>query len=225
MNVSYKWDKDFPKGYGHTSIAYLKRCVGFEQAKAGDYNAAKQVVRQCIKRNRVDLIHRLYPSAVLLPVITKNRLPLALATAIGLPVYNAVKQINSGKKCKNMCAMERLIYKSKFHGYVPPGIEFIIVDDIVTQGSTISELRKHVLSQGSFVIAIVALAYSIGSTSIAPKDECISRIKDKFEDKLIFLLAMMNIANDFLEMTNSQLRYLLRFKSLDNILIKMKIFF
>jgi len=47
----FAWDSDFPKGYGYTSISYLKTRAGYEKAKNGDKKAADSVVRQCIKHS------------------------------------------------------------------------------------------------------------------------------------------------------------------------------
>lgn len=43
------WEENFPGGFGHTSVSFLKRCPGFELAKNGDLNAAHGVVKKCIK--------------------------------------------------------------------------------------------------------------------------------------------------------------------------------
>ena len=87
MRVSFAWDIHFPKGYGHTSIAFLKRCYGFYKAKNGDFISALNVVSKCIKQDRLRKLREQYPNAVLIPVLGQNQLPLALAYEIGLPLW------------------------------------------------------------------------------------------------------------------------------------------
>jgi hypothetical protein len=213
----YAWPSDFPKGYGHTSIYYLQSRIGYADAKAGDEKAAESVVRQCLKYNRVQYIKRLYPNAVLLPVLGINKLPLALAKAIGLPVHTDVYVIHPAER-KKLSAMQRMLTKPKFYiNYLPP-CEYIIVDDIITQGGTVAELRRYVIISGGKVAAILALAYAIGSHTIAPAETAVEKIKDKFgQTELTSFLKKYNISAEIEELTNSQCRYLLRFSNIFNI--------
>lgn len=217
---AYKWADDFPKGYGHTNIVYLKRCVGYSDAKDGDLLAACLVVKQCVKKRRIDIIRDWYPDAVLLPVISRNALPFALALFIGLPIHTDVTK-QPQKPRKSMSAMERLLNKPIFEGYILPNKDFIIVDDVVTQGGTVAALRQHVISKGGRVVAVVALAYSIGSSIFAPRRFNFVRLFLKFGNKLLYLLKSLGIASDISELTNSQIRYLLRFSCFDNIVKKI----
>lgn len=215
--TKYAFENGFPKGYGHTSVSYLKQCTGYEEAKNGNLTAAKSVVLRCIKWKQVKLIQKRYPYALLIPVISKNILPLTFAKHIGLPVYTEVK-LAYPKERKKSSAMERLLTMPLFHGHIPPFTDFIIVDDIVTQGGTVAALRNYIISQGSCVIAVIALAYSAGSFNIAPKQENAFELMDKFGCGLLLVLHIFGIVNDFHELTNSQMVYLLRFKHLKNIL-------
>ena len=144
MRISLTWDKNFPKGYGHTSIAFLKRCYGFYQAKNVDLNLAHNVVRKCIKQDRLQKLREEYPDAVLIPVLGRNQLPLALAYEIGLPIWFNVYILHTVSR-KSLYLMHRLLHKPVFTGYIEQNISYTLVDDIVTQDGTILALRNFVM--------------------------------------------------------------------------------
>jgi hypothetical protein len=216
MNKLPDWENDFPNGYGHTSIAFLKRCVCFEDAKNGDLDAAQFVVSRCVKHNRLCDLREKYPDAVLLPVLGRNQLPLALALAIGLPIWTHVYLLQTVSR-RVLNAAQRLLHIPVFMGYIKEGSEYILVDDVITQGGTITALRRFVVARGGTVVAVVALAYAIGSHAVAPTKRTLIRLTVKFNAALILLLRMLGIAASAQGLTNSQARYLLCFASLGNI--------
>ena len=95
MGTSLAWEKDFPRGYGHTSIAYLKRCPGYEDAKNGNMNAANFVVSQCVKQSRINDLRNKHPNAVLIPVLNKNRLMVKFGMTLAglLRVYGVAVSV------------------------------------------------------------------------------------------------------------------------------------
>lgn len=215
----YDWEENFPPIYGHTSISFLKRCYGFNAAKHGDMQAALSIASICIKENRIKEMKNKYPTATLLPVITQNKLPVALAEIIGLKINTEVSVIHTRVR-KDMTAMERLLHAPDFTGSIIKGEEYILVDDIVTQGGTISALRKHVISCGGTVVAVAALAYSAGNNALAPEPENIITLNQRF-DSVSDILKDNNISNNISELTNRQIKYLLRFKEISRILNKI----
>jgi hypothetical protein len=221
MDVSLEWEEGFPKGVGHTSLAFLRRCIGFKDAKNGDLDSAQFVVSQCVKKDRLDKLREKYPGAVLLPVLGENKLPMALAQAVGLPIWTEVYLIQTISR-KLLCAIERLLHKPIFTGNIQSGLEYILVDDVITQGGTISALREYVLALGGMVVAVVALAYAIGSHAVAPLKQHVVRLMVKFGMALMRLLRMLGIAASAQGLTNSQIKYLLRFASVGNFLKKME---
>jgi len=219
--TSFGWEENFPKGYGHTSIAYLKRCLGFVYAKNGDMNAAIYIVERCVKVNRINDLEEKYPDSILLPVINgRNVLPLALAQKINLPVWENVFLVSTVPR-KNLLAIQRLLHKPVFIGYIQKGLDYIIVDDIVTQGGTISALREFVIARGGRVVAVVALAFSIGSHYIAPTKEILIRLFLKFGN-VLYKLELEGFIGSFAELTYSQIRYLIKFSSVQNIYSKIE---
>jgi hypothetical protein len=219
FGVSLVWGNNFPKGFGHTSIAYLKKCPDFERAKNGDLTAAFRVVQRCVKPSRIIEMIEKFPDSVLLPVLGRNALPLAFAETIGLPVWKKVIPISTLPR-KKMMAIQRLLHKPVFAGSIQEGKEYIIVDDIITQGGTIAALREFVLARGGKVVAVTALAFSIGSHHIAPTINILHYLFFKF-GYTIYLLQIIGIFRFFNEMTHSQVKYLLKFSSVYNIFRKI----
>ena len=184
--------------------------------------AALLVAGATVKPQRIKELQKKYPSAILLPVRSGNKLPEALARMIGPRVCLSVHEVQTLTK-KNLSAMERMLHKPQFRGSISAGENYIIVDDIVTQGSTVSALRQFVLSNGGSVVAIAALAYSIGSGVIAPSPEKVHQLVEKFGYPYIMqTLRLYDIADDLWEMTNSQINYLLRFKTKEQLVKKIK---
>ena len=214
----FSWGDNFPKGYGHTSLAYLKHCRGFDCAKNGDFEAACFVVSKCSKPDRLQNLRKNHPNSFLLPVVNQNLLPLALAQAINLPIWCHVYIVDHIQR-KALPAIQRLQHRPVFAGYIKENLEYIIVDDIITQGGTISALRDFVMARGGKVVAVTALAFSIGSHDIAPTKRIVFRLTLKFGHQ-IHLLNNAGILKSFETLTHSQARYLLMFSSVWNILKK-----
>ncbi|MCL1864020.1 MAG: phosphoribosyltransferase [Defluviitaleaceae bacterium] len=203
---------NFPLGYGHTSIAYLKNCFGYEDARNGNILAAQYVVRRCVKPKRLAKFRKRFAGAFVVPVISgKNALPTALANETGLKLWDKVYRIDTVKR-KQLPAIKRLQHKPVFRGAVKRGAKYVIVDDVITQGGTVVALRNYILSNGGKVVAVMALAYSIGSYHIAPTREKYVRLFLKFGSS-IFWMQDVGLISSFEEMTNSQARYLLMFSS------------
>jgi hypothetical protein len=221
MGISFSWDEGFPKGYAHTSIGFLKRCPGFWEAKQGDIDAALYVVDTCVKQNRINLLRERYCNAILIPVLGRNQLPLALAWAIGLEIWYGVYLMDDNLR-KSFNAMQRLLHKPVFAGRIHKDKDYILVDDVVVQGGTVAALREYIIVNGGRVVAVVALAYSIGSYDIAPLEAYLLKLKVNFGQSLILLLQIHRIAFSFHELTNSQVKYLLRFTSIENVERKIK---
>lgn len=221
-NVAFSWEANFPPVYGHTSVSYLKHCPGFERAKNGDFQAAADVVDMCIKPSRIADFRKKYSNSVLLPIITNNRLPEAFARKVGMNVHTGVYA--SDTRCrKTLSAMERLLHKPYFAGKISAGVDYVIVDDVVTQGGTISELRKYVMLNGSTITAVTALAFSADSRIIAPDTQDIYSLINKFTYSLIIdILRKYRIADDVWELTRPQVRYLLRFEKTEHLINSME---
>ena len=74
----------------------------------------------------------------------------------GMPVADETIEIHkSGRTGKN--ALEKLTARPTFEGEVKAGQEYILVDDAIAQGGTISELRHFVDNAGAKAVNVSTL--------------------------------------------------------------------
>lgn len=223
------WEAGFPAGIGHTSLDFLRNHGNrelFMQAKAGNEIAAVELVKKCIKKDRIIKLCNQYPSSIILPVMAKERtgynvIPLAYAKVMssisGIRVNEDVFQINCPHHT-GACAMIRLINRPVFDGKVQLGYNYIILDDVVTQGGTVSCLRRFINENGGRVAAVSALAFGKESTIIALQQDTYTKILKKFgRDELEGFLQEKGIVRGIEELTNAEGKYLLKFRSVDAI--------
>jgi hypothetical protein len=204
---------------GYTTIEYLKRCNGYSAAKEyGDASAADEIIKKCVSADELQSIKVKYPDAFLLPVLKKNNaLPLSLCINIGLPVCSSVRCQNTLKR-KNMSAMQRILKKPVFYGEIIPEIKYILVDDVITQGGTISSLMQFVSQRGGKISAILSLAYAKGSKKIMPTRENLANLNKRFGKRLTDFFEENGLGNDAAEqLTNSEILYLMKFSNVENI--------
>lgn len=210
-----------------TSIASLRRYPDFNRAKSGSLSAALKTTRSFVSKDCMPA----FRNSIFCPVIAieeagLNMLPLALAKHLskltGLPFDSRIVQVNS--TCHTgASAMERLQRRPVFSGHVQPKASYVIVDDVVTTGSTVQALRLYLRDHGASVSAFVVLAgsYSVTTGSSLTVDqtaETAARINFKFgRRRLDSFLREYGIAESAQDLTNSQARYLLSFGDLDAI--------
>jgi hypothetical protein len=208
---------------GYTTLAYLRRCEGYDAAKYhGDANAADRIIKKCVSADKLRLIQAKYPGAFLLPVLKKdNALPLSLCVNIGLPVCLSVV-CQSARERKYMPAIQRILYKPVFRGEIVPGRPYILVDDVITQGGTMAALMQFVSQNGGRVPAILSLTYAKGSRRIAPAKESLITLTHRFGNRLVDFLDDCGMGRDAVsQLTHSEIRYLMKFSSVENMKKKL----
>ena len=178
----------------------------YRAAKAGSLRDARHLVADLI--TTPGRFARL--SGYACPVLkdSGNRIPLALAEFMchhsGLQLYDAIRL----KPFAHGSAMiERLYYRPEFSGPVAPG-SYIIVDDVFTSGSTIQSLVRYIETGG----AKVKGAYTIGSsksTLLSPRREQVRTLLSRFPGVERYF--------DLEDLTDPQIRYLMRIGSLGSI--------
>lgn len=114
--------------------------------------------------------------------------------------------------------MQRLLNRPLFDGKVQKGYNYIILDDVVTQGGTVSCMRHFLNEHGAKVVAVSALAFGKESTTIALQHETHMKILEKFgRDGLEGFLQEKGIVRGIEELTNAEGKYLLKFRDLEAI--------
>ncbi len=217
--------------HAHTSIAAMRRHRDFTSAKAGNTIAALNLVRDLSRQERITRLGEQHPGAMVVPVLGTERtginmLPLAFAKFIGslagLQVETGIVQINKTHHTDSD-AMHRLLNRPEFSGTVIAGQDYIVIDDVITSGSTVQALRLFIESHGGKVVAFSALAGSFSiitgsSLEIDLTKETINALDTKFGlNAFASFICQAGIAQTPEELTNSQARYLLSFGTLNSI--------
>ena len=162
-----------------TTIPTMKGYPDYAAAKAGDidaaYRFAKALLSEEDRRRKIEELGKKYRDAVIVAVHAveetgENRIPLALAgivsemTGIELE-YDIVQSNKVGRTNSN--AMYRLANRPKFDGPVQKGRRYILIDDVITAGGTLEELRYYIESKGGKVEHFLTAAAAQFSTNIA----------------------------------------------------------
>ena len=177
------WPEDFPEVIKISKSEEMKAHTDYEMAKSGNRDAAARLVLD-ILRDKVSLacIYKIavkYPDAIIVPVHEeeqrgRNQIPRALADFIALYTgLEADTGIVQTKKIGRTGAGQwaRMAFRPKFDGPVIPGRKYILVDDVITMGGTLSELRQHIETNGGKVVDIATLGAARNSTIIALNDK------------------------------------------------------
>ena len=215
------WPKDFPTAIVHTTRANINNKFNdlFDLAKSGDVDSAYDLVENIVHADRIAALVNRHPNAIVVAVHAeeatgKNKIPEVYAKMIGkvggLEVDESIVQSVRAKRTGED-AWYRMTHRPEFDGEVQSGREYIIVDDHLTMGGTVSELRSFIENGGGNVVEITSLTASQGSTTISISQETIGKLNDKFgHDKLLEQLKSVNITGELEALTESEGRYLLK---------------
>jgi hypothetical protein len=227
------WPKDFPKVILQTTLKGInnKWPELHEKAKAGDRVAALELVRNIMgeeptdgRRNtrweKLRSLAKAHPNAIIAFVHAqeatgRNRLPetyARMASKItGLRLTKKIVQtVRANHTGAN--ALERMMRRAAFDGPVERGAEYIIVDDHVTQGGTLNELRKHIQTHGGKVVAATTLTASQFSDTLSITSDAVEGLYAKFGKNIDEQLKAAGIAKGVEELTQSEARELRKFK-------------
>jgi hypoxanthine-guanine phosphoribosyltransferase len=224
FSVDKVWPANFPKMEIMINLSRFKDKTNgnyelWYKAKRGDVRAAVTLIDKVIKTDKIRELGKQYPDAILVPVHAeevagRNVLPLAFASRIaritGQEIDNDIVQSNRAHRT-DKSKLERLIQKVAFDGEVKSGYNYIIIDDVVTQGGTIKGLRNHILENGGNVVAVVAIAPGYAAPlqlSLTPETK--NKLEVKFDGQINNLLNEYGIAKDVGELTEAEGRSLLR---------------
>ena len=228
------WPAAFPKVMIQTTLASVKsKWLDLHtRAKAGSEGAALTLVRNILgeeptatKKNpkweKLRTLAAEHPRAIVAYVHAeeatgRNKIPAAYAAMIEMiaglrnepRIVQTVRANHTGAN-----AVERMNRRAAFDGPVRRGAEYILVDDHVTQGGTLNELRKYIQSRGGKIVAISTLTASQFSDTIAISSDAIQALHAKFGNNLDEELKEAGIANGVAELTQSQARELLKLRA------------
>ncbi len=141
----------------------------------------------------------------------RNAIPQAYAEylghALGLDVDNTLVQANRPQRT-GQGGEYRLSVHSEFDGPVEPGRAYLMVDDNVTQGGTLADLRSYIEHRGGRVLGATTLTGSRSSEILAPRAATLDALRARFPT----LEARWKEAfgHDFTGLSEGEATYLLR---------------
>jgi len=232
------WNPDFPPvmQFVDHNNCYAKPWILLEEHP--DYDAAKNhedriaalsLVHSFLKtpenQAQLKILKKQYPLSIIVPVRAieaggKNKLPVALAEYIGdragMEINDNIVQTNrvhrTGKD-----EWYRFAFRPSFDGEVKSGRNYIIVDDVFSNGGSFNELRLFIEKNGGKVVHAAAMSLGGHGDKIAPNPEIIKALVDKYgADTLSLFLKEVNLyGGNYKALTNPEAFALRRAPSLD----------
>jgi len=216
----------FPDVVIHASETAVKKYPKYKGAKAGDDEAATELVQATINEEQVERLRVLLDGAT--PLLASahayeaegvNAIPEAfadeLALRLGLVVDSAIVQSNVVAHT-GADGYGRLARQPVFEGTVIPGRDYVLVDDFVGMGGTLANLRGYIEAQGGRVIAAVVLTGKPYSARLALDAVQLQELRDKHGTELEKWW-QKTFAHSFDCLTQSEARYLTRSPDVDTI--------
>jgi hypothetical protein len=217
---------DFPDVIIHADESMVKRHPRYRDAKAGDAEAAGDLVSDTVSPEAIESLKDflkgrkpLLISAHAMEGEGVNAIPEALAELLaerlGLEIESGIVQTNAVGHT-GASGFQRLAWQPSFDGNVIAGREYLIVDDFVGMGGTIANLKGYIELQGGVVIGATTLTGKPYSAKIAPDRNTLQELRDKHGKELEDWWKEKN-AHTFDCLTQSEARYLLRTENVDRI--------
>ena len=165
---------DFPDVVLHTNLPTLEAHPAYLSAKTGNPEAAIQLAKDLIVPDKIT-----FPGIdAVVPVVRadageKNAIPIAaaaiLAQRLNLEPIASIIQTNDVGHTK-VNAPVRILGQPTFAGKIRPYAQVLIVDDVVSYGITIANLRGWIHQQRAVAVGCTCIAASFGATKLRPPD-------------------------------------------------------
>ena len=166
MPEGMAWGNYFPAVINHTSSAIARKHPDFHAAKHGDYDAALRLVNDLVKDDKVCSIARCYPNAHIaynhkMQDSKVNMIPAAYAakfSAIGMNVEHNIIAVTDVSHT-NASDISRISKRVRFEGEVKKGVDYILVDDFITSGAELRDMRDYIQSKGGNVVMMTTFGH------------------------------------------------------------------
>lgn len=166
MPEGTSWGGQFPPVVNHTTSAVARHHPDFKAAKHGDFQAALRLVDELVKDEKIAMIARQFPNAHIIynhkiQGDGINMIPAAYAvrfSAIGMTVEHDIIAVTDVSHT-NASDISRISKRMRFEGYVNRGTDYILLDDFITSGAELRDLRDYVNSQGGNVVAMTTFGH------------------------------------------------------------------
>lgn len=187
MPEGTSWGGQFPPVVNHTTSAVARHHPDFKAAKHGDFQAALRLVDELVKDEKIAMIARQFPNAHIIynhkiQGDGINMIPAAYAarfSAIGMTVEHDIIAVTDVSHT-NASDISRISKRMRFEGNVNRGADYILLDDFITSGAELRDLRDYVSSRGGNVVAMTTFGHgSFGKLKDIRIDEA---YKQKLDD-------------------------------------------
>ena len=166
MPEGMAWGNCFPAVINHTSSAIARKHSDFHAAKHGDFDAALRLVNDLVKDDKVAYIARSYPHAHIaynhkMHEGNINMIPAAYAakfSAIGMDVEHGIIAITDVSHT-NASDISRISKRVRFEGEVKKGADYILLDDFITSGAELRDMRDYIQSKGGNVVMMTTFGH------------------------------------------------------------------
>ncbi|CAM4283827.1 PLxRFG domain-containing protein [Stenotrophomonas lactitubi] len=185
------WDADFPDVVTAHRPGRLSAHADYAAAKAGDDTAALRVARDVITPVFVEDVRAALPEGSKPLVVAvqsqeatgNNRIPRmaaeVLAQRLGLQVSEDIVQAAKVNRSGGD-ALHRLANQPPFTGKVEKGRDYVLIDDTLTQGGTLAQLKTHIEDNGGKVVLATALTGKDYSRKIALNSQSLADVRERF---------------------------------------------
>lgn len=212
------------KVYSVTSLHKMKSNPHYLKAKQGDLAEAKQLVGELMIGKKFPLNNEILVPVIAQEAAGRNKIPLALAMLLSqehgndieIDIVQAVRANHTGSDAVNRLKNVTFVRQGK---QPLSGDNYVIVDDHVTMGGTVSSLAKYIRENGGKVEKVFSLTNNTrlikledGGQDISPTLTEIQEVKRRFGTWLEEYSGMK-----YEEMSKPTIQYLLKFRTLDNL--------
>ncbi|MDR1048491.1 MAG: phosphoribosyltransferase [Synergistaceae bacterium] len=223
------WPEGFPSVMALAHTWEMQEHMDYKAAKGGDREAGARLVLDVTKgetqQNMLRELAEKYPDAIVVPVHAeemegRNQIPSLLAEYIGdltgLEVDNNIVQSDRVGRTDSG-AWDRMAYRPSFDGEVQAGKKYIIVDDVVTQGGTLSEMRRYIEANGGEAVQMITIGAARNSTIIALSEKNRIKLVKRYGEEIlrVFLKEVGLYGGSYESLTASEARQLMEAGSLD----------
>ncbi len=200
--------------------ASLKAHAAYKQAKAGDKNAALELVLDLAVAWLYEHRERFAPGLVFVAPHAQeatgdNAIPQTLA-AVCAEISGGVvdTEIVQSDRVYHTGAdpMERMAMRAEFDGRVVAGARYVLVDDVTNLGGTLAELCNFVAAHGGVIEDVLVLVNAGRNPALVPGRKFIRLIKERFDDEFTKVFGIEPEA-----LTANEAEYLVGFRSIDAI--------
>ncbi|MDU3160040.1 MAG: hypothetical protein E7B34_31140, partial [Hafnia alvei] len=218
---------DFPDTVLHGRLGDASAHKDYVAAKGGDDAAARRLVADVMTRESVNELRQLLAGrkAILAAVhaeeaVSRNAIPQAMADvlskALDLDVATGIVQAAKvGRTAQD--GFGRLTNQPAFEGPVRTDLPYILLDDTLTQGGTLANLKGYIEDHGGKVIGASALTGKNYSAKIALAADTLRKLRDHFEGTDLENWWNEQHGYGFDRLTESEANYLLRAADADKI--------